>query len=334
MLDCICVAFLVMNKLFFCTVIFAIHVEATVDCDHHTIHMAVNSTSFPCPLSESDVNCNHSMTLKQLSGSKIRFYNKCSNEFIFQPKAYVLERRVTISFAATTELVVRGENTSMMCEDDTKIIIKSALNITVSGIHFQYCTNILVIPSNEEHSSVVIANCRFTSTRFILGGTNKKLLQASLQNINLISGFLTFNSQKSGMLYNIIGQGSSITCENAPFIVHVKPRGIVRLLDVNFFNCNNIAFVTQSKQAEFQINNVSFYNSCLKFEAALTRSHFHYIRISMIHTKVERCTCKFIQLFTKINNITIILRHITVIRNYLPFIESENNPVSVTVMGH
>ena len=310
-------------------VIFTTNVD-TMACDHHTIHVAVNLTSFPCPVSA--INCK-SMILSELNDSS-KTISQCSNKFVFQSGNHVVKRGLSLSLTAKTEVIIWGEeDVTITCESESMIDIRSAPTITINNVHFQYCENVSVTSLKHTPAKIEIANSYFTASYLKLSGGNSETLVITVKNINFNGSSMTLMNANR---VDISGQGSSITCVNTDFVLNVKPKGTIQLSDVKLYDCSNIKIHSKSMIVAIETYNSWFNNSCLKFEASRTNGDFHRVLITMNKTKFEQCSCKSIQLFTKPGiSVHITLDQVIVTDNQLRFIESENNqPVSITVMGH
>ena len=323
----------------FSIVIFAtfIDVALVAVCNYNIIHIAMNSSSFPCSL---NFTCCESVTLNTLmTQNRILFRKRNINEFVFQSGTHVvkkIKKYHPLSLIATKELIVWGQKgASISCADDSEIEIKTAFNITIGNITFWNCLNILATPSKPEHSisNVKIINLNFTGSHLNVSNADGKMRVTAVKNINFINGSLTL----AKVIYvEVKGKDSFITCENTDFFFDVKSQGEIQLSDIKLNGCSNITVNSRAKKITIETNNTWFNNSCLNFKATRTKSPFHNISVSMINTKIEQCSCKFIQLHAKFSIfVDITLDSVTVTENYLPFIKSEdNNYLSVTVTGH
>ena len=279
--------------------IFTTCADNITDCDGHNVTLvAMNSTSFPCPV--DNVNC-ESMTMNDLIRTRSASFRKiCTNEFVFQSGSYDVKKinPSSLTLLASRDLVIWGQNNvTITCVDDSMIGLKGASNVTIREIQFQNCSISLETNKQTLHSVIVVTNSIFNSSRLILSGTDSNTLSAILQSINLINGSFTL---KKADHVNITGQGSSrsITCTNSEFFLEFKPYGTIKLSDVKVHDCSSIVIKSRSKIVTFETNNTLFSNSCLKFEATRTRSSVdHDMLINMTNTKIKRCSCSLYSLF-------------------------------------
>ena len=319
----------------FCILCFSILILATYidaitsdSCEGRSITcVAMNSTLCPCPV--DNVSC-RSVTMDELiKNSTAATRNTCSNDFLFQQGSYDAKKigSKSLTFLAFKDLVIRGQdNVTITCIDDSTISLKRASNITIRELKFQACSISLV-----GSSIIIVANSTFIDSRLTLNSAGRDTILAILQTIGLINASLT-----KGSRVNIGGQGSAIICtvDSLIFLEH-KPQSTIKVSDVKIQDCSNILIRSRSSVVTFESNNASFNNSCLIFEPTRTRSSIHNITINMTKTTVERCSCKFLQLHANFNiNVSILLDHMIVKGNVLPFIEfKDNHNVSITVMG-
>ena len=340
------VAMKIFRTLCFSILILATYIDTITSssCDGNSItYVAMNLTSFPCP--DSIVGC-RSLTMDQLiktSTAATRIL--CSSEVIFQEGSY--DAKKTLTLLASKDLIIRGQNNvTITCIGNLTISLKSAFNITIKEIEFHTCSITVVTPKlklKKRLSStgmVVVTNSAFNTSHLTLKDPNSKqnkfsvTLVAILQTIELINASLTL--EKADHI-NITGKDSAIICTpDSKFILDSKAQGTIKLSDIEVQDCRNIIIRSRSKIVTFETNNALFDNSCLLFEAIRTRSPNHILSINMTMTKIEHCSCKFLQLHANFSiNISILLNNISVIGNDLLFIEFEDNHnVSVTVMGH
>ena len=299
-------------------------------CDGHNItYVAMNSTSFPCPV-DNIVSC-RSVTMDELiKTSTAAARNLCSNDFLFQQGSYVAKRigSKRLTFLAFKDLVIRGQdNVTITCIDDSTISLSKVSNITIRELKFHACSISLV-----GSSIIIVTNSTFIDSHLTLKSADSDTILATLQIIELINASLT-----KGSRVNIAGQDSAIICTvDSLIFLQYKPQSTIKISDVKVQNCSSILIRSRSSVVTFETNNATFNNSCLIFEPTRTRSSVHNISIYMTNTTVERCSCKFMQVRASFSiAISILLHELTVIGiNDLPFIEFENkHTASVTIMG-
>ena len=310
-------------------------------CDGHNVtHVAMNPTLFPCPVPDSDISCK-SVTMNDLISTRITaIHNRipCSNEVVFQQGSYEVKkinsRFSRLLLLASEDLVIQGQDdVTIICIDDSTIILSTASNIKIRKLKFQACS-ISLAASKRSLSSIFITNSIFNASRLSLVGSDSDTLLATLQTIELITTSLTL---KKANHVHITGKSSAIICTtDSNFILKSKAHGTVNLTDIKFQDCSNILIKSRSNIVTFETNNNTWFNnSCLIFESTRTRSSTHNLSIAMTKTNVERCSCKFLQLHANFSiAISILLHEMTVTGNDLPFIEFKNmHNVSVTIMG-
>ena len=331
----------------FSVLILATYIDTitSYSCDGSSItYVAMNSTSFPCPIMAGNISC-RSVTINELIiiSNTAATRNLCSNEVVFQEGSYIYEakKRLSLIFLASEDLVVRGQNNvTITCISDSTISLSRAFNIKIREIEFQACSITLLTPKlmlkrrfSSTSVNIVITNSIFNASNVLLNSANSDTLVAILQTIELINASLTL--EKADHI-NVTGKDSAIICtQDSKFILVSKAQGTIKLSDVKVQNCSNVIIQSRSKIVTFETNNASFKNSCLIFEPTRTKSFIYNMFINMINATVERCSCKFMQLRANFGiAISILLHEMAVTGNDLPFIEFENmHNVSVAITG-
>ena len=310
--------------------VFAEYLKVVLAYRHHTIYVSTNPILFPCP--PNITNCK-SVTFGSLtkSSSSLRV-NDQENEFIVQSGTHKVTKK--FSLKATRAVTVRGQNNTMIiCAGNFKIIVQSRSKIFIGDIRFHRCSIIVKTSSGHSKGNFITIKSKVSSSNLIVDGGNVNTLTLYIENVNLInfSSFLVKNAKH----INIEGNGSSlITCENSQLLFLVGLEGI-KISDLKFHNCFSVNVSSQSQKIPIEIYEALFDNSSLLFT---TNKKDSEVLMSASQTKFEGCSCKSIQLNSKIgilSKINVTLNDTIISDNSQSFIESkDDHPVSITIMGN
>ena len=160
----------ILHLLCFSVLILATYIDTITSrfCDGHNItHVAMNPTSFPCSVSDSDISCK-SVTMNDLISTRIAAThnrNPCSNKVVFQQGSYKIYSIYSIfgrlSLLASEDLVIQGQdNVTITCIDDSTISLRAS-NIKIRELKFQAC-------SIRLSSIVIVTNSTFIASHLTL----------------------------------------------------------------------------------------------------------------------------------------------------------------------
>ena len=316
-------------------VIFAaaiVNIKVTVSYNEYNIILVPlnHSSSFSC-LMKVVVNCSNS-TVDDIATNHEHYYNDWSNTFIFQSGTHIIPKRVKnrlFSLAAKHDLIILGQgNVTMRCVNGSSVSIKTAINITISNIHFLDC-ECNFIPGKDDVIHVI--TIQFTALKF----SNSTLILNKKLKPDKKAGKVKYSPRIHVLA--IKGQDSSkvsVTCLNSSLIINTLPQSTLKLSNMQIQNCSSIKLYSRTKNVSIKIFQTQFTNSCLEYQADLTNSDLHLAQLNITKAKFEWCSCGPIRVVSKQDvHASIILDSINVTDNELPFLMSENG-VQVVIRGH
>ena len=285
--------------------------------DNITFMVALNSTSFDCPIDATEC---YNVTINELITC-----NKSEHKvYVFQSGTHSLSKNLSLNFASN-QLAMKGQvNARVNCDHEGLRIQITAPNVSISSLQFLNHCNIEVL--NSDRTYVEITNCTLSNSSLRIKATRGKqycALTTVMDNVYLVNSNLTLD--KSNNL-TVMGYGTSdvaISCTNSRFYINIAPEKAVTLHDVYIQDCQTITLHSQTKSVIVNISKSRLNNSCLKFQPNLTRSGSHTASVAISKTTIEQCFCGSVLLFSEPKiHVNVSFHEVNVTDNYSPILKS------------
>ena len=321
-----------------CTILCCVGGTTTAACDGHNItHVALNSTSFPCPVSV--VSCKSGTMNDLIATSTAASRKLCVNEVILQSGSYDVMKAGSrsLTLLASRDLVFWGHtDVTITCTDDSTISLSLAFNITVREIQFQTCSIALVTSPLHSSTRVEITKCTFSGSQLQIQASGKRLgnaLFVTMDNVHAINSTIALSKSSSLTIRGYSRSNVAISCDKSQIFVDIAPQKAVIFNSVNIQDCKSIIFLSRTKSATIGISHSWFNNSCLSYIPTQTRSASHVASVTLINTTIEQCSCGYAMSFngSKIN-VRITFCNVNITDNTSPILNSQGGNIYVHVL--